>query len=68
MRMFLGQQVRQEDPAMQRVYRNLKQNLEDMLGSAASSGVEVVLCTVARNLKDCAPFASLNRPDLTPTN
>ena len=34
-------------------------------GSRAGAGAQTVLCTVGTNLRDCPPFASLHRPDLT---
>jgi tetratricopeptide (TPR) repeat protein len=65
MEMFLDQQVRQDDPKMKRVYENFQLNLEDILAAGAKSGAKVLLCTLAANLKDCAPFASLHRPGLS---
>jgi tetratricopeptide (TPR) repeat protein len=65
MRMFLKQTVRATDPAMERVYRNFQSNLADMIRAGRDSGAGVVVSTVAVNLKDCAPFASLYRADLT---
>ncbi len=65
MRMFLKQTVRASDPAMDRVYRNFQSNLADMIRAGRDSGAGVVVSTVAVNLKDCAPFASLHRADLT---
>src|SRR5436305_12524172 len=51
---------------MDAVYHHFQQNLEDILQLASASGARVLLSTVASNLKDCPPFASLHRPDLTP--
>ena len=65
MRMFLKQTVRATDPAMDRVYRNFQGNLADIIRAGRASGAGVVVSTVAVNLKDCAPFASLHRADLT---
>ena len=66
MEMMAEQKVRQNSSATTKVYRNFQQNLKELLGIAARAGVPVVLCTVAANLKDCAPFASLHRAGLTP--
>jgi tetratricopeptide (TPR) repeat protein len=41
------------------VYRNFRANLEDILRVGERAGVPIVLSTVAVNLKDLAPFASL---------
>jgi tetratricopeptide (TPR) repeat protein len=64
MKMFLQQTVRATDPAMERVYRNFQGNLADIIRASRASGAGVVVSTVAVNLRDCAPFASLHRPDL----
>lgn len=64
MEMFLHQQVRPGDPRLARVYTHFQANLEAILDTAERAGVGVVLSTVASNLKDCPPFASLHRPDL----
>src|SRR6266850_5729445 len=64
MQMFLASQVRQDDPHMLRVYTNFQQNLSDILSEGRRKGAKIVVSTVASNLKDCAPFASLHRSDL----
>ena len=66
MEMFLGQQVRADDPRLGATYDHLRRNLEDICRAAAGAGADTVLCTVGTNLRDCPPFASLHRPDLTP--
>lgn len=65
MEMFLEQRVAGDDPRMEKVYAHFRANLEDICGLAASSGAKVILCTVAVNMKDCAPFASMHRSDLS---
>jgi tetratricopeptide (TPR) repeat protein len=64
MEMFLRQQVRSDDPIMPSLYRNFERNLESILSVGHRHGVKIVLSTVACNLKDCAPFASLHRRSL----
>jgi len=59
MKMFMEHQVRLDDPARLRVYRSFKNNLDDILRAGGKAGVPIVLSTVASNLKDCAPFASM---------
>lgn len=66
MAMFLGNQVRADDPAMATTYSHFQRNLEDICRIAADSGAQTVLCTVGANLRDCPPFASLHKPGLTP--
>jgi len=64
MRAFVGYKVPSWDPRLKKVYQNFEENLSDILATAKKSGVKVILCTVAVNLKDCAPFASLQAKDL----
>jgi tetratricopeptide (TPR) repeat protein len=66
MEMFLDKQVPARSPLMQRAYENFASNLRDTVAVARSSGARVIVATVATNLKDCAPFASLHRDDLGP--
>jgi len=65
MEMFLSQRVAPGDPRLLRVYDHLEKNLSDLFRLGIQSGARVIGCTVAGNLKDCAPFASLHRPELT---
>jgi tetratricopeptide (TPR) repeat protein len=61
MEMFLERQMRAESPQMRPVYENFAANLRDIDAVARRSGSQVLISTVATNLKDCAPFASLHR-------
>ena len=65
MELMAEQKVRYNSPETQRVYEHFRQNLNQVLATATRAGVPVILCTVASNLKDCSPFASLHRSDLT---
>lgn len=65
MEMFLKQQVPADSPALARVYENFQSNLRDIIDVARGAGARVLVSTVAINLKDSAPFASLHRPDVT---
>ena len=58
--MFKQHQLRRDDPNRQRAYQSFATNLEDILNAGRKAGVPVLLSTVASNLKDCAPFASLH--------
>jgi tetratricopeptide (TPR) repeat protein len=60
MQMFMNGRIGYDDPARLRAYSNFKGNLEDILRIAHRAGVPVILSTVAVNLKDCAPFASVH--------
>ena len=64
MEMFLDQQVRADDPRMNAVYHHFERNLADIIRAGRRSGANLVVSTVAVNLKDCAPFASAHRPGL----
>ena len=58
MEMFLENQMRPGDRALERAYRNYEGNLADTCRVARSAGVPVVLSTVAVNLRSGGPFAS----------
>ncbi len=65
MAMFVNNAVAGDDPRLEAVYRNFDSNLRDIVRVAKRSGAAVVLCTVASNLKDCAPLLSLHRSGMT---
>jgi len=65
MEMFMGRTVSAQDPRLNRVYQNFQANLNDILSAAAERGIPVALCTVAVNVRDCSPFASVHRPQLS---
>ena len=65
MAMFLDKQVRASSPLMKHVYANYEENLRDTIEAAKRSGANVIVSTVATNLMDCAPFASLHREGLS---
>jgi tetratricopeptide (TPR) repeat protein len=66
MKMFLGNQIRAEDPRKEVVYQNFQRNLDDIVRAGLDSGAKILLNTVAVNLKDCPPFASLANTNLPP--
>jgi tetratricopeptide (TPR) repeat protein len=59
MEMFVGNQLPADDPRKEVVYQNFSRNLHDIVKAGLNSGAKILLNTVAVNLKDCAPFASL---------
>lgn len=63
--MFAKYKFAGSDPRLEAVYKNFAKNLSDILAVGRNSGAKIVLSTVAVNLEDCAPFASLHRPDLS---
>ncbi len=65
MQMFVGNNVSADDPRREMVCRNFKGNLEDIVHAGLGSGAKILLNTVAVNLKDCPPFASLHSAHLS---
>jgi tetratricopeptide (TPR) repeat protein len=63
--LFLDQKIRHDDPRMEKVYAHFSRNLADILETGTHAGAKIVVSTVAVNLKDCAPFSSLHRPDFS---
>jgi tetratricopeptide (TPR) repeat protein len=66
MEMFLDKQVPASSPLMKYAYSNFEANLRETVAAARASGARVIVSTVATNLKDCAPFASMHREKLSP--
>ncbi len=64
MEMFTRNQVTADDPRLARVYENYRRNLLDICGIAQRVSAGVILSTVATNLRDCPPLASLHGSDL----
>ena len=65
MEMFLATQVRADDPGLGTVYNHFQKNLEDILQVARKAGGKIIVSTVATNVKDTPPFASLHSPDIS---
>lgn len=61
MEMYLDHQVSADDPRLQGVYNIYRNNLQQMCSVAQKADVPVILCTVASNLGDCAPFQSVHK-------
>jgi tetratricopeptide (TPR) repeat protein len=68
MEMFVGNQLPVDDPRKEIVYQNFSRNLHDIVKAGLNSGAKILLNTVAVNLKDCAPFASLVKSNLPPAD
>ncbi len=68
MEMFLGSEVAPELPAREAVYGNFDRNLADIVRTGLDSGAKVLLNTVAVNVRDCPPFASLHAAGVSPTD
>lgn len=65
--MFGENLLQPDDPGRLTVYENFRGNLNDILRAGKRAGVPVLLSTVASNLKDCAPFASLHGDGMAST-
>ena len=65
MEMFLEYRVAADDPRLAQVYDHFRANLADLDGAARSARPKAIVCTVVTNLRDCPPFASRHRPDLS---
>jgi len=65
MGMFLGHQIRHDDPGQQRVHQYFMNNLREILRIGREAGVQIILSTVASNLRDCPPFVSLHSANLS---
>jgi hypothetical protein len=65
METFLQQRVAGDDPRLETVYANFRENLQDIARAAGRHAVPMVICTVPVNLEACAPFASEHRLGLT---
>ena len=64
MQMFLENQVAPDNPRKEIVYRNFKTNLRGILQAGINTKAKIILNTVAVNLKDSPPFASMLRSNL----
>jgi tetratricopeptide (TPR) repeat protein len=65
MAMFVHHHVLAGDPHMATVYAGFERNLNDIVDLGVRNGAKVLVTTIVRNLKDCAPFASDHRPGLS---
>jgi len=63
--MFLENRIPPNDPRKETVYRNFERNLDDILHAGLDSGCKIILNTVAVNLRDCPPLASVSATNLS---
>jgi len=66
MEMMADRRIGLDDPQLPPTWEHFRRNLQDICKTAHGAGVQVILCTVPVNLRHCAPFASVHRPDITP--
>lgn len=60
MGLFLRQQIAADDPRLAIVRDHFRANLADIAATARRAGARTLLCTVATNQRDFAPFQSAN--------
>jgi tetratricopeptide (TPR) repeat protein len=65
MQMMAEVKVGPDSAGTLRVLQHFERNLNDILEAGVRADVPILLCTIATNLKDCAPFASLHNPALS---
>jgi tetratricopeptide (TPR) repeat protein len=65
MKMFEQNKLGRNDPRRLRAYDNFRANVRDMLTVARHAGIPALVCGVASNLRDNAPFLSEHRPGLS---
>ncbi len=63
--MFAENRVSPQDARRERVLRNFEANLQGIVRAGLDSGAKVLLNTVAVNLRDCPPFASVENSNLS---
>jgi tetratricopeptide (TPR) repeat protein len=68
MEMFMNNQIPPDSPLRQTVYRNFDRNLDDILRAGTGAGAKILLNTVAVNLRDCPPFASVDAASVSPSD
>ncbi|HTL68748.1 MAG TPA: hypothetical protein VL200_13885 [Lacunisphaera sp.] len=65
MEMFLRQKITADDPRLDAVQAHFRANLRAVVAAGRRAGATTLLCTVATNLRDFAPFLALHRPGFT---
>ncbi len=65
--MFMDKQVTADSEELQIVYTNFRDNLETIAQLTGRRNIPLILSTVATNLKDCPPFMSQHRSDMSET-
>ena len=68
METFEGGHVTADDLRLPRTYDHFRRNLRAILAAGRSGGAATLLCTVATNLRENAPFLSVHRADLSPAD
>jgi len=64
MQMWAEGRVAADDPRLEAVYSHFRCNLQDICRTARAAGAPMIVSTVAVNLRDCPPLASVHRAGL----
>ena len=67
MQMFLQNEIPPDSPLKETVYRNFAKNLDEIVRAGTDSGARVLLNTVAVNLRECPPFATVGETNVPAT-
>lgn len=65
MSLWMDEQIQPGGKDAERVYEHFGKNLRAIVEAGRRAGVQILLCTVATNLKDCPPFKSVHSPTLS---
>lgn len=65
MDIFVDEVVSSSDPRLESVYSHFQSNLRDIIDVGRKAGAQVLVSTVATNLKDSPPFSSQHSPSLS---
>lgn len=66
MSLWADELIQPDDKSLGRVYEHFESNLRAIIEAGRNAGVPMILCTVATNVKDCAPFKSVHDDRLAP--
>ncbi|MHC1768501.1 MAG: tetratricopeptide repeat protein [Verrucomicrobiia bacterium] len=66
MTLWADELIQPDDKSLGRVYAHFESNLRAILKAGRSAVVPMIVCTVATNVKDCAPFKSVHDAQLAP--
>jgi tetratricopeptide (TPR) repeat protein len=64
MEMYLEHLIAAEDPRLEWVYDNFRDNLSAITERTLAAGAKTLVCTIPVNVRDNPPFASVHRPNL----
>jgi tetratricopeptide (TPR) repeat protein len=65
MDIFVDKVVSPTDPRLESVYSHFQSNLRDIIDLGRKAGAQVLVSTVATNIKDSPPFSSQHSPSLS---